>query len=128
MVSNTAPITAEPKLAPSWRLVLVTPEASPASCTDTADNVILLNWAWIKPMPKPNKAKAGAKSRATAVGVRLCRNTISPAILNTKPAIVICLGLNHFDNTAETGPPMNRLIDSGNKARPVCSASKPRTP
>src|ERR1700722_6470183 len=64
---KTAPIIAEPKVAPTCLKVVLTPDAAPDSSTETADKAMLLDCDIISPAPAPNKAKPGASAQVPAV-------------------------------------------------------------
>jgi len=57
-ISN-APMSAWPKLDPICRKVLLVPDASPACCTETADNVMLASCEKARPKPKPRHDEPG---------------------------------------------------------------------
>src|SRR4051812_37015195 len=104
--SKIAPKTAEPKVWPIIRIVLFTPEASPASCCETADKVRLLIWAIIKPMPKPNKIKPGDNDKIVESVVKVARKTTNESALSKTPAWTKRFGLIHFTKKADNGAPI----------------------
>ena len=124
---STAPMTALPTTAPSWRIVLKTPDAAPVSRGVTSRIAIVVIGAKTQPIPRPASISGGTNVCQLESGDASQKRRPVPVAKRTRPVMRKYLPPNRSTSRPEKGATTIETSDSGATVKPAESADIPST-
>ncbi len=127
-VASTVPMIAMPSALPTWRIVLLPPDAIPALRLGVSNSTRLVSWAIANPSPRPYSPRISATEVVELLtSSTWLRITIATAS-TTMPVVTIHLGPILAENDPASGAAKKAITASGSSATPVLKALKPWVP
>src|SRR5256885_14332574 len=122
-----APITALPLAAPSWRIVLRTAEAAPATRGSMLRIAIVVMGAKVIPMPAPAMIAGTRKLIHVESGPAMYAMRPIPIVNSEMPAMRMYLPPMRSDRRPANGAVNIEVSDIGANVNPATRAENPRT-
>ena len=122
-----APMTALPIAAPSWRIVLRTAEAAPATRGSMLRIAIVVMGAKVIPMPAPAMIAGTRKLIHVESGPAMYAMRPIPIVNSEMPAMRMYLPPMRSDRRPANGAVNIEVSDIGAKVNPATRAENPRT-
>src|SRR5215475_15890233 len=119
---SRAPTAAVPMTAPTWRTVLIMPEAAPATRGSMLRMATVVIGANVQPIPTPAIARLGMKSCHVEWGVAMTAVRPNPTANNIRPDIRMYLPPIRSVMRPATGATNIDTTDAGAMVKPALSA------
>ena len=114
-----------PVAIPTWRNVLLMPDAIPARCTATVDTAVVASGAFTKPIPMPPRMKPGSSTVQCELALTRLIDHIAIAFSASPNASSARTGTRPVSRPA-SGAAKNETTESGRNRTPVSSGESPR--
>ena len=124
--SNMAPKAAMPTAMPSWRNVLLTPEARPLRSTDSTPTMAAASAGLITPIARPATRKPGSRCVQSSETSRP-RMSSRLAAISSSPAVSGMRSGTRLVALPESGATTNSTSVIGSSRRPVPVGERPRS-
>ncbi len=112
--------------APTCRIVLIMPDAAPATLGSTFRMAIVVIGANVQPIPSPAMARVGMKSCQVEWVVAMAAVRPKPMAKSIRPENRMYLPPIRSVMRPATGATNMEITDAGAKVKPALSAEKPR--